>query len=131
MSTAKERRAHKDHKLIRECIRYAQAVGAFEAGFKADPTGDSEFAGPAGNDYIASYNASLKVIARLSATTMEGVAAKSRIVPLVIQAAARSLDAADAAFFLSLAADVDKILEDAHKPPEKPMLTVVGAKTAV
>jgi hypothetical protein len=32
-------------KIIRDCVVYAQSRGAYQAGFKADPTGDFDYAG--------------------------------------------------------------------------------------
>ncbi len=132
MSATKQQRIYKDHKLIFECVRYAQMVSANEAGFNVDPTGDNEFAGSMGGRYVRSYNKSLNLITRRSATTMEGLLAKSGIVSLVIQAAGGSLDDDDAAFFRSLAADINaianSILDGEHEKQhrEKPQLTVIA-----
>jgi hypothetical protein len=106
--TAKPR-APNDTALIRECVLYAQASGAFDAGFNADPT-DSKFAEKLGERHQRQIDALLHTISTTPATTAQGLQAKARIVPTVISNAAKSMDEREEAFMISFAADVKAFL---------------------
>ena len=99
-----------DAALIRACIAFAQNVAANDAGYAADPT-DSEYAAPMGDEFSARYDAALRKMAQLSATTPEGLDAKARVVPIVIHNTAGSPDEREDNFFTSFARDVREVLK--------------------
>jgi hypothetical protein len=67
----------------------------------------AKLAGP----FSSRHEKALVNIAKLSATTLKGLQAKARVVPIVIHNAAESPDEREEKFFRSFAADVEKLLE--------------------
>ena len=103
----------KDFALIRECVIYAQSVAAQSAGFAADPTGNNDHASALADIYFKRAEAALLKIARTPATTVEGLQAKARIVPVMIDDNEGSIVPEEKAFFRSFAAEVKEFLADA------------------
>ena len=107
-----ERKRGKDDTLIALCVEYAQNVAAIDAGFAADPDGNSKFAEGGRNFWKQAMHA-LESIGRISATTVQGLSAKARIVPAVIKEGDGIMEDASSTFFLSLARDVRAFVEPA------------------
>jgi hypothetical protein len=99
-----------DTALIRECVAFAQNVAANSAGYNADPT-DSEFAAKMGARFSDRSEVALCKMAELPATTPEGLDAKARVVPIVMDNAADSPDEREIKFFTSFARDVREVLK--------------------
>ena len=99
-----------DRMLIRQCITYAQAIAAFEAGFKVDPDGSKSNAASLGRQ-SARADAALAIIAATQALTAEGLQSKASILPMVIDSSPGSMEEGDEAFYRSFAADVQAFLD--------------------
>jgi hypothetical protein len=103
-----------DQGLLRDCVAYAQAIGGYHAGFAADDTGNSDFAGEPGSigDRLLKRAYKLLVtIGRTPATTASGLRAKARIVPLILRDADGSAQDHDLEFFASFASEVKDFLD--------------------
>jgi hypothetical protein len=100
-----------DTALIRECVIFAQSLGAYAVGFKADPDGDNKHAASLGSFHLDRARQALTKLLRTRATTAEGLQAKARIVPMMLDNSAGDLDEDDEAFLLSFAADVKAFLK--------------------
>jgi hypothetical protein len=112
--TAPRRKATKppnDTALIRECVVYVQSVAGFHAGWKADPSGDSVYAAPAGERFNNRAALALEKITSTPATTAEGLLSKARIVPSLIQDAGGSFDVREKAFLASFGTNVETFLQ--------------------
>jgi len=96
--------------LIDECVIYAQAVGAFEAGFIADPDRNTDHAARLGQMHDDRAFAALEKIAAMPAKTADSLEAKARIVPLIFQSDC-VLDEREQACILSFAADTKAFLQ--------------------
>jgi hypothetical protein len=70
--------------LIRECVKYAQALAAYNAGFKVDPDGNFKHADMLGRAHSALAERALGKITAMAAVTASGLQAKARILPLVV-----------------------------------------------
>jgi hypothetical protein len=93
-------------------VIYAQSVAAHNAGFKADPDGDSADAETLGARQIARANLALAKITSIPPTTAEGLQSKARIVPMMIDDSLGSrIEDNEIAFLVSFAAEVKKFLE--------------------
>ena len=79
--------ASTDHGLIRNCVAYAKALGAFHEGSNADPDGNGAFSGgsPSFQRLKSRARKLLTTIARTPATTANGLEAKARIVPMIMR----------------------------------------------
>lgn len=98
-----------DAALIRACISYAQATAAHQAAFAADPDANNTFAEGAISLPEKHAAAALRTIAATKATTVEGLQAKARILPMILRyedADHLEISAESVAFFRSFAADV-------------------------
>lgn len=100
-----------DAGLIRDCVAYAQSFAAYHNGFKADPSGNNDFAESLGDKYSARAATSLAKITAMAAKTAEGLQAKARIVPMVIDDSPMSMERDEEAFLRSFASDVKAFLE--------------------
>ena len=109
-------RSPSDTGLIRDCVVYAQSVAARENGFKADPTGNCDFAAPLGDKYLARASDMLFKIAVKNAKTAEGLQAKARIASMVIPDEFRGIGRVEEAFLRSFALDVKEFLEPIIHP---------------
>ena len=107
---AKRSGASTDARIIRECVAYAQAMGAAAAGFRADPDCDNKFAGPTSVRLYDSAHASLEKLTKLKAVTPEALQAKARIVPAIFEQCAGALEDCEFAFIEAFAADVQAYL---------------------
>jgi len=101
----------KDAELIHACMAYAQAISAASAAYEADPDGNCKHAERIVSKRFRDAKKSLRVIASLRARTAAGIAAKARIVPVVIDDDAGSSEPASIAFYRSFAADVKQYME--------------------
>ena len=98
--------------VIKACISYAQMLAAHSAGFKADPDGDSKYSQGAADRYFSRATAALGIAAEISAQTAEGIQAKARIAPMVLDdSAPHYLCETGEAFFRSFADDARKFLD--------------------
>jgi hypothetical protein len=104
-------KAPSDTPLINECVRYAQEMAAFHAGFKADPDGSSKHAAGLGNRHERRAKQALTKIATMKASTPTGLDAKARILPVVIQDDEGSMESASEVFYRTFAADVRAFLD--------------------
>ena len=107
-----------DSKVIRACVSYAQSVAAASAGFKADPDGDSTYAGQAADRRYGEAKKALTFIGKTKARTAAGISAKARIVHLVINDDSAgvpdrfpSIEPVSVVFFRSFAADVKGFMD--------------------
>jgi hypothetical protein len=100
-----------DARLISECVVYAQEIGAYDAGFKADPDGSSKNAANLGDQHLVRARQALAKIATMKASTPTGLQAKARVLPLVIEDCGGSLQESDEAFCRSIAADMQAFLD--------------------
>ena len=100
-----------DARLISECVVYAQEIGAYHAGFKADPDGSSKNAAGLGDLRYQRAQQALTKIATMKARTPTGLDAKARILPMVIDDNEGSLQDIDEAFCRTFAADVQAFLD--------------------
>jgi hypothetical protein len=73
-----------DARLIRECVRYAQAAGAEGAGFGVDPTGDSTYAAAASDTFLRAAEDALRYVSMAAPKTPAGLLAKVRLIPMVL-----------------------------------------------
>jgi hypothetical protein len=109
-STTKAKRspgkAPLDTQLIKECVIYAQEIGAFHAGFGADPDGASKNAAGLGNRHSSRARQALAKIATMKASTPMGLDAKARILPVIIQDDEGGMESASEVFYRTFAADV-------------------------
>ena len=117
---ARSKNTGPDDALIRECVGYVQNVAAFHAGFKADPGGNSEFAEPAGTKFAVAYHAALHKIGKMSAVTAEGVHAKARMAPFVLEDDSGGFETASRNFFFSFAADVKRFFQSVPATVDAP-----------
>ena len=78
--------ADPDARIIAAAVKFAQCTAGFAAGFTADPDGDFKYAGPEkGSAIERERSASLAFLGTHKATTPEGLNAKARVVPIIIQ----------------------------------------------
>jgi len=75
-----------DAAVISACIVYAQCVAGVAAGFKADPGGNCDRAGRLGTTMERRADKAL-LEATAPAATAEGISAKARIVPMMLDEA--------------------------------------------
>jgi hypothetical protein len=105
-------RAPSDKALINHCVTYAQSIAAFREGFRADPDGSNEHAAALGARHSARAFQSLTWIASMPAATPEGLCAKARIVPIVIEDNETGcFEVADLDFLSGFANEVKKFLQ--------------------
>lgn len=111
-----------DTALIQECVIYAQSVAAYRDGFKADPDGDMCHASALGEKYMMRTWQAIIKIAATPATTLEGIRAKARIVPVMFESNEHHcLEPRDVNFLKSFADEVEKFLQS---PVAEPTPTV-------
>jgi hypothetical protein len=96
----------KEHPIIALCVRFAANVGGLNGAFSADPTGNSDFAetldGPGREREEA-----IEGLVLMRAKTAAGIAAKARIVPMLLELRHGSeLKQVDRDFLLWFAEDV-------------------------
>jgi hypothetical protein len=97
--------------VIRAAVTYAQNVGAFHAGFDADPSGSNVTAsGPLGEAFERDRDDALEVLAKAGATTFAALQAKARVVPFLLQDD-QGGEADTWAFIRRFAEDVKKLVE--------------------
>jgi hypothetical protein len=108
--------------LLRDCVAYAQAIGGYHAGFGAEVTGDSDFAGNtpgASGDRLYKRACKLLVtIGRTPATTARELQAKARIVPIILHDAGGVPQDRDLEFFASFASEVNDFLDPLINPTQ-------------
>ena len=106
--------ASTDHGLIRNCVAYAKALGAFHEGSNADPDGNGAFSGgsPSFQRLESRARKLLTTIARTPATTANGLEAKARIVPMIMRDADGDFQDREQEFFGSFGAEVKAFLEE-------------------
>jgi hypothetical protein len=75
---AKSTKPPSDKALINECVIYAQAKAAEEAGFKADPDSDAVHAASLADRHITRAIMALDRVTKTPATTAAGLQAKLR-----------------------------------------------------
>jgi hypothetical protein len=103
-------RVPSDTALINHCVTYS--IGAFREGFRADPDGSNEHAAALGARHSARAFQSLTWIASTPAATPEGLCAKARIVPIVIEDNETGcFEVADLDFLSGFANEVKKFLQ--------------------
>ena len=97
--------------VIRAAVAYAQNVAAFKAGFDIDPDGDFSTAGGLGLGGLCRGRAAAAMgqLSKVKATTAAAIAAKARIIPLVIEDP-QDCDEVEYAFLHSFARDVNEYL---------------------
>jgi hypothetical protein len=106
-----KKRSPSDKALINECVIYAQAKAAEEAGFKADPDDDAAHAALLADRHIMRAMMVLDKITKTPATTAAGLQAKARIVPIVVgHFTDIEVTALDRDFLVSFGADVKAFL---------------------
>jgi hypothetical protein len=76
---SQRRRQHADHKLIELCIDFTANMAAADGAFKADPSGNSDFAAASDNLYRARANQALSKATRLKAQTADGIRSKAAV----------------------------------------------------
>jgi hypothetical protein len=109
-----------DRELIRDCVAFAQAIGGFYAGFVAESTGNSDFAGgPSGNRMFNRAHKLLAAIASRPATTAMGLQSKAGIVPLLVQDNEGVFEDSGLEFLLSFASEVKEFLEPLVREEER------------
>src|SRR5262245_12032920 len=97
-----------DSRLIEACIAYSQSIAAHAATFRASPSDDysTKSARPAISRATAALRAATK-----KATTAEGLNAKARIVPIIIDQAEGCFEQDEVNFLASFAAEVKAYLQ--------------------
>jgi hypothetical protein len=112
----------KEHPLILLCVRFAANVGGLNGAFSADPTGNNDFAetldGPG-----RERDKAIEGLVLMRAKTAAGIAAKARIVPMLLELRHGSeLKEADLGFLLWFAEDVKNFVAPmvSNDPEEKP-----------
>ena len=115
--------------VIKACISYAQMLAAHSAGFKADPDGDSKYSQGAADRYFSRATAALGIAAEISAQTPEGIQAKARIAPMVLDdSGPHYLCETGEAFFRSFADDARKFLDVVIEAERQAAITAATGK---
>ena len=107
----KATKAPNDMAVIRECVIYAQSIAAKNSDFKADSDLDNKNAVALGTRHSAQARRALTKITTMTASTPAGLQSKARILPMVIEDSAGSMEDFDELFFRSFAANVKAFLE--------------------
>ena len=108
----KRKPADPDARIIAAAVKFAQCTAGFAAGFTADPDGDFKFAGPEkGSAIERDVRASLAFLGTHKSTTPEGLNAKARVVPIIIQDDTGLFKNGGALFLSSFAEDVKEFTE--------------------
>lgn len=114
MAKTKLSKALPDANLIRECVSYAQAAAAFNAGFLADPDGRSKTAEKLGRLYEVLTNNALEKMCKLRATSWYGLDAKRRVAQMIMHESVRrrevTIEINEAHFLDVFIADVERYL---------------------
>lgn len=102
-----------DATIIREAVAYAQAIGAYHNGFKADPGGDNDTAASLGDRHYRQALSILPRLASIPASSAQALDAKARLVQIVLDDTGNygCISEESTAFFRSFAADVHSFLE--------------------
>ena len=109
---SKRKPADPDARIIAAAVRFAQCMAGFAAGFTADPDGDCKYAGPErGSSLWREAEAALAFLGKHSARSPEGLSAKARIVPVIIDDDTGLFENGGATFLSSFAADVKTFTE--------------------
>jgi len=109
---AKAKAGGRDARLIRECVRYAQAAASEGAGFGVDPTGGNDFAGAASDAYLRVAEDALRFVSKTAPETPAGLLAKVRLVPMVLNYQNfAGIDRYCGAFFVELSKQMGEFLQ--------------------
>lgn len=98
----------KEHRIILLCVRFAANIGGLNGAFAADPTGDGDFAETLdGSSGLKERDEAIEGLVLMRAKTAAGIAAKARIVPILLeQRHGSELKQADLDYLLWFAEDV-------------------------
>ena len=119
MNHRRNRRRRKDDSLVRDCVIYAQAIGALKAGYEADPDPNGRYAGSLSLRFYQRAEGALARIAERPTHTSQGLEAKARIVPVIV---ARHMGVLPEAELISHFADeVRADLAKRRPPPRRSM----------
>jgi len=80
---SQRRRQHADHKLIELCIDFTANMAAADGTFKADPSGNSDFAATWDDIYRARANQALCKATKLKAQTADGIRSKAAVAEVI------------------------------------------------
>jgi hypothetical protein len=114
-ATPQKKSRKADDAICRACIGYAFQIAGSNAAFKADPTGNNEYAGPRDDISLKTSRAYLARVAALPAETMIGLEAKARLLPIMLDDLMNcgAPETEQAAFLRSFAADVQRLASEA------------------
>lgn len=106
-----------DLKLIDHCITFVSMIAALDASYSADPDGNFNSAEEIGDTYLNAANAALTTATKVSAKGFPGLYAKGEVVLACIRRLSQhdDLNALEAAFIASFAADAKRLAEGAMK----------------
>jgi hypothetical protein len=109
---SKRKPADPDAPVIAACVKFAQCTAAIAAGFSADPNGDFKYAGPErASAFERDAAAAIAFLGKHNATTPEGLSAKSRIVPVLLNDDTGWIGRGGTEFLSLFAADVKSFTE--------------------
>lgn len=99
------------NEVVEACVELAQAFAAFKGGFDADPDEDSTFAFALGQPFKARATALMGSLTIRPALAPIEVAAKARLVPLVLRSLHGSMTEEAQDFIQSFAMDVLRLTD--------------------